>query len=108
MGEEKTKFKVCKTDLGMDKVYPEGSIVELDENQPWVQKLIRSGNIEHYYDPMEKLLREDEYKIGTEPDESEDDNKSLPAEEVKAAEDEIVHEEKSRNSGRTAKLKGKN
>lgn len=41
----KTKFKVCKTDLGMDKIYPEGSIVELDTNEKWVMDLVLAGNL---------------------------------------------------------------
>lgn len=64
---EKQKFKVCKTDLGMDKVYPEGSVVELDVSQDWVQELIYSGNLvpvreetEGVKDEETERLREEE------------------------------------------------
>lgn len=78
MGEKKTKFKVCKTDLGMDKVYPEGSVVELDAREGWVQQLITEGNLElvqltdeewdeAYFEILKDQLRELNIKLPEEP-----------------------------------------
>lgn len=86
---EKTKFKVCKTDLGMDKVYPEGSIVSLDANEDWVDDLCERGILVPVYDPFAEAEAEAE---------AESEAERLRAEETErlnaeAAEKAIAEEE---------------
>ena len=111
---KKQKFKVCKTDLGLDKVYPEGSIVEFDENADWVDELVLSGNLKPVREETERLREEEKLKAEAEAKRLNDEETERLREEdklkveIEAEEGKIVVEAKNRNSGRTAKQKDKN